>query len=93
MIFTIPVALRRLFLRERRLLGLLPRCACEAVRRVYQELHGTCGAVPGMVASIQSFGSQLQWNPHVHSLVSDGLFFRGGDFVPGRLYDESIRGS
>jgi len=90
LIFTIPVALRGLFLRERRLLGLLPRCAYETVRRVYQELHGTREALPGMVASIQTFGSQLQWNPHVHSLVSDGVFFRGGDFVPGRLYDETI---
>ena len=90
LIFTIPVALRGLFLRERRLLGLLPRCAYETVRRVYQELHGTRDALPGMVASIQTFGSQLQWNPHVHSLASDGVFFRGGEFVPGRLYDETI---
>jgi len=43
-----------------------------------------------MVASIQTFGSQLQWNPHTHCLVSDGVFFRGGDFVPGRLYDETV---
>jgi hypothetical protein len=84
------VARRGLFLRERRLLGLLPRCAYETVRRVYQELHGTRDSLPGMVASIQTFGSQLQWNPHVHTLVSDGVFFRGGDFVPGRLYDQTI---
>ena len=25
-----------------------------------------------MVASLQTFGSQLQWNPHVHALASDG---------------------
>ena len=82
MIFTIPVALRGLFLRERRLLGLLPRCAYETVRRVYQELHGTRDSLPGMVASIQTFGSQLQWNPHVHSLVSDGMSDLPPNVVP-----------
>jgi len=43
-----------------------------------------------MVAAIQTFGSQAQWIPHLHCLVSDGLFLRGGDFVPGPLHDESL---
>ncbi|MEN8149307.1 MAG: hypothetical protein ABFS86_05755 [Planctomycetota bacterium] len=34
-----------------------------------------------------------QWNPHVHSLVSDGVFFRGGDFVPGRSRSRRYRPS
>ena len=41
-----------------------------------------------MVAAIQSFGSQIQWNPHVHSLVTDGLLFPGGDFHPMKLWDD-----
>jgi hypothetical protein len=36
--------------------------------------------------AIQTFGSQAQWNPHLHCLVSDGLFFREGEFVPGPFY-------
>ncbi len=53
-IFTIPVALRRLFLRERRLLGLLPRCAFETVRRCFRAALGCHEGVPGMVAAIQT---------------------------------------
>jgi len=31
-------------------------------------------AVPGVVASIQSFGSLLNWHPHLHCPVTDGAF-------------------
>jgi ribosomal protein S27E len=95
LIFTIPIALRRLFLRERRLLGLLTRCAFETVTRCFRAVldcrslrrpprlrRGRSAGVPGMVAAIQCFGSQAQWNPHVHSLASAGLLLRGGEFVP-----------
>ena len=63
-IFTIPVSLRQLFLRERRLLGLLPRCAFETIRRTFTAVLGQEEARPGMVVAIQTFGSQLRWDPH-----------------------------
>ncbi len=90
MIFTIPVALRGICLRERRLLGLLSRCAWETVRRVYRAVLCRSDGLPGMVASLQTFGSQLQWNPHVHALVSDGLLLPGGDFIPMPLWSEEL---
>jgi hypothetical protein len=89
-IFTIPVSLRQLFLRERRLLSLLPRCAHDAIRRTFTAVLGQEDARPGMVAAIQTFGSQLQWNPHLHCLVTDGVFRKGGEFVPFPLFDEDF---
>ena len=89
-VFTIPIALRRLFLRERRLLGLLTRCAYETVKRCYRAVLGRKDGVPGMVAAIQTFGSQAQWNPHCHCLVAAGLFLPGGEFVPAPPYDEEM---
>jgi len=68
-IFTIPIALRRLFLRERWLLGILTRCAFETVKRCFRAVLERRDGVPGMAAAIQCFGSQAQWIPHVHSLV------------------------
>ena len=59
-IFTIPVALRGLFLRERRLLGILSRCAFETVARCFQAVLDRKDCRPGLVASIQTFGSQIQ---------------------------------
>ncbi|MCP3861107.1 MAG: transposase [Phycisphaeraceae bacterium] len=87
-IFTVPKALRRLFLRERRLLGILPRCAAEAITRCWRAALDRKDGVPGIVASIQTFGSQVNWHPHVHALVTEGLLLPGGTVVPGPAYDE-----
>ena len=89
-IFTIPVSLRQLFLRERRLLGILPRCAFLAIRRTFAAVLGQEDARPGMVVALQTFGSQLQFNPHLHCLVSDGVFRKGGEFVPFPVFDEDF---
>lgn len=77
MVFTVPRVLRKLFL-----LGLLARCARRAVRLLYQERAGRRDALPGMVASLQTFGASLAWHPHVHAPVTDGLFENGGGFLP-----------
>ncbi len=89
-IFTIPVALRQLFLRERRLPGILPRCAFLTVKRCFRAVLGQEHALPGMVAAIQTFGSKVEWQPHVHSQVSDGVFLPGGEYVPLPLYDQEF---
>jgi len=80
-VFTVPKALRRLFQRDRRLLGILSRSAFRALREVICDELGRTDVVPGFVASLQTFGSFLNWQPHVHSLVSEGGFTVDGDFV------------
>ena len=83
LVFTIPRALRGLFARERRLLGLLSRCAYEAVRRAYGAYLEDRTVVPGFVASIQTFGSfAANFHPHIHALVTQGAFKRDGEFLP-----------
>lgn len=80
-IFTIPRALRALFQRDRRLLGILSRAAYAALREVIQSALGRTDVVPGFVASLQTFGAFANWQPHIHGLVSEGAFTRAGDFV------------
>ena len=60
------------------------------MKRCIQAVLGQEGGLPGMVAAIQTFGSKVEWNCHIHSLVSDGVFLPGGEFVPLRLYDEEF---
>lgn len=80
-VFTIPRVLRGLFERERRLLGLLSRAAYEATRRAFALQTGERQAVPGMVTSIQTFGSYMNFHPHIHALVSDSVWHPGGEFT------------
>jgi len=91
LVFTVPKALRGLFQRERRLLGLLPRCAYEAVRRAFAAYLEDRRAIPGFVASIQTFGSYAaNFHPHVHALVTEGAFSRTGEWQPVGSVNEGV---
>ena len=77
--------------RERRLLGLLSRCAYEAVRRAFAAYLEDRQAIPGFVASIQTFGSYAaNFHPHIHALVTEGAFSGAGEFLPVGTVNEGV---
>jgi hypothetical protein len=77
-VFTIPKRLRLYFLYNRSLLNELARCAAATVKEVYGAVMGE--GTPGQVAAIQTFGDLLNFHPHIHSLVTDGVFLSSGTF-------------
>ena len=72
-VWTIPKVLRSAFRRDRRLLGELARCAWQTLREYGKATVGQ-DSVPGAILAIQSYGDRLNWNPHIHALVSDLLW-------------------
>jgi len=81
-VFTIPKRLRIYFRFDRRLLGDLCRAAARTVITVYRAASGRPDAVPGMVGAIQTFGQLVHWHPHIHALVTEGVFLPDGTFLP-----------
>jgi hypothetical protein len=82
-VVTIPKMLRLCFKYDRKLLGLLSRCFYASVKELFQDAAGDRSLVPGMVASLQSYGDDpSRFHPHLHSLVSEGLVSRDGSFAP-----------
>jgi hypothetical protein len=81
-VFTIPKRLRIYFRFDRRLLGELCRAAARTVITVYRAASGRPDAVPGMVGAIQTFGQLLHAHPHIHALVTEGVFLPDGSFLP-----------
>jgi hypothetical protein len=79
-VWTIPKRLRIYFRHDRRLLGRLSSLAWETILETYRELAGDQDALPGMIAGIQTFGELLHFHPHVHALVTDGVFLPDGTF-------------
>jgi hypothetical protein len=83
--FSIPKAICGIMLRDRRLLKLIPKCAFEAVKLAMKEAVARgvaeCGGTPGAILAIHTAGNLLQWNPHVHGIVTEGFFDRDGMFV------------
>jgi len=80
-VFTIPRRLRVYFRYDRGLLGKLCRAAWETVRYVYAlEVDGDCG-VPAMIGAVQTHGSLVNWNVHIHAIVAEGVFMESGHFI------------
>lgn len=71
-VFTIPDELRHFFIEDRNLLN----CLFNAVRSVILEMfykdNKTECFTPGMICVLHTFGRSLQWNPHIHCLVTEG---------------------
>jgi len=81
-VFSIPKMLRPYFLFHRALLGELARIAYDTVREMMAAALDEPDARPGMVAVIQTFGSSLKWNPHIHAIVTRGVFLEDSSWHP-----------
>ncbi len=55
--------------------------AARTLRDYVQAALGEHRAVPGVIASLQTFGSLAHLHPHLHVLLTDGAFRRDGSFV------------
>lgn len=83
-IFTIDENLRIIFEKHRNLLKGLMDEATRMIREYFQNKHKV---MPGIIAGLHTFGSKLNFNPHVHMLVSMGGMKENGewksyDFIP-----------
>jgi Transposase zinc-binding domain len=73
-VFTIPKLLRLRFRFDCRLLGLLSACAYQSILEMMRAVVCEPGAVPGMVAAIQTYGDQgTNWHPM--SMPSSAMAF------------------
>ena len=71
--FTIPVVLRPIFRKNRKLLGDLCSLAADTLTYYMRQLSGQPEASPGIVATIQTAGERLNWNPHIHLIATVGV--------------------
>jgi Putative transposase/Transposase zinc-binding domain len=79
-VFGIPKMLRPYFRYDRDLLKNLCRVAHECLIEFLRTSLGLPEGVPGIVMAIHTFGEYLDFHPHLHALVADGLFARSGVF-------------
>lgn len=72
-VFSIPKMLRCYFMHERKLLGKLSKCGYATIREIYQATLIRTDVPPGVVMAIQTFGDLLNYHPHLHALVTEGV--------------------
>jgi hypothetical protein len=87
-VFTIPRMLRIFFKYNRRLLGELCRCALRSLTRYFEVITGS-KLMPGVIAAIQTFGTKINFHPHLHFLVTEGGVDETGVFHKVPRIDDS----
>jgi hypothetical protein len=83
-IFTIDEGLRDVFLLHRHLLKALTDEAAKLIMGFFKK---KAKVTPGIIAGLHTFGSGINFNPHVHMLVTMGGLTKQGewkqyDFLP-----------
>ena len=83
-ILTIDEGLREIFLKHRELLKDFMNEGVRIVKEYFEKKHK---ATPGIIAGLHTFGSKLNFNPHIHMLVTMGGMKGNGewkkyDYIP-----------
>ena len=73
-IFTIDEELRHFFLEDRSLLNCLFSSVRSVVLNMFYKANKSKNFVPGVVCILHTFGRPLEWNPHIHCLITEGGF-------------------
>lgn len=71
-VFTIPEQLRIFFRKDRNLLNCLFRAVADCILFMFKKLNRSENFTPGFICVLHTFGRSLQWNPHIHVLLSEG---------------------
>ena len=80
-VFTIPRRLRVYFRYDRSLLGKLCQAAYGTVCDTFALEPDGAKGVPALVLTPQTQGDLLNWHPHVHGVVAEGVFGASGQFM------------
>jgi ribosomal protein S27E len=78
MVFTIPEELRKVLDADRGLLKVLMDAVSNTMQQMIKERRG---AVPGVICVLHIFGKDLELNPHVHVLATEGGLTKRGEWV------------
>ena len=73
-VFTIDEELRHFFLEDRSLLDCLFLAVRSVVLRMFYQMNKSKNFVPGFICVLHTFGRPLEWNPHIHCLITEGGF-------------------
>lgn len=77
-VFTIDEELRHFFLEDRSLLNCLFSSVRSVVLNMFYKANRSKNFIPGVVCVLHTFGRPLEWNPHIHCLITEGGFSDDG---------------
>lgn len=85
-VFSISKRLRIYFLYDHTLLAKLSKCAWSVITAYLKSTVPVGEAVPGASIAVQTYGDFLNFNPHLHAIVSDGCFLKDGSLQTAPIF-------
>jgi len=77
-VFTIDEELRHFFLEDRSLLNCLFSSVRSVILNMFYKANKSKNFVSGVVCILHTFGRPLEWNPHIHCLITEVGFSDDG---------------
>ena len=95
-VLALPKLLRPLFQRHRSLLGRLGNLAQQTLTQLLRTALNLPTAQPALFLALHTFGEYLDFHPHLHALVADGLLDEDGHWhrapeLPTHVLEELFR--
>jgi len=78
-IFSIPKRLRPYFRYDRKLNSILFQSAAKSIKILYKEIYPD--STPAFVLTVQTAGDALNFNPHLHGIIANGVFNKNDSFT------------
>ena len=80
------------FLYDRKLLAKLSKSVWNVITAYLKSTVSDDDAVPGASIAVQTYGDFLNFNPHLHAIVSDGCFLKDGSFQTAPVFTCDLYG-
>jgi predicted RNA-binding Zn-ribbon protein involved in translation (DUF1610 family) len=85
-VFTISDYLWPYFRKNRKLLDLLFKAASQTILSWFKDKYKKEHYIPGIIAVLHTYGRDMKWNPHIHTIVTEGAMgknnvFKKFDFI------------
>lgn len=71
-VFTISDYLWPFFRKNRKLLDLLFKAASQTILSWFKDQSKKQHYIPGIIAVLHTYGRDMKWNPHIHTIVTEG---------------------
>ena len=78
LVFTIDESLRHFFLVDRSLLNCLFLAVRSVILRMFHNMNKSKNFVPSFICVLHTFERPLEWNPHIHCLLTEGRYSDNG---------------
>ena len=75
-----PASVRAFFKEKHTLFNCLFEAVRSVVSRMFYSLNKSKNFTPGFICVLHTFGRPLEWNPHIHCLISEVGHYDDGEW-------------